>query len=196
MHQDNTPKYSKLAPIFISPHTSTTIDLFLSAPYNRCAWVIPVRGILPWSHCSEADVSSEILVARGPGNTDEILWNTETLRQFWSFLNSLRKARTFGSVALSFHCGPTNQGVPTSTSDSTRPLTSSDGPVRHVDHFKIYHDAPVAMSLRTILDSWYWEPAKDDTSANTSRSRRNRVYVLRDARLVLLDEASRGILIL
>lgn len=143
-------------------------------------------------------MSSEISAPKGPGNADGILWTMEALRQFWTFLNSLREARTFGSIAISFHCVPTNEELSVSASNSSQsePPSGNSAELRSIDHFKIYHDASVALSLRTLLDSWYWEPLKDVISGNTGRSSKNRIHVLRGAQFVCLDEGSRGILIL
>lgn len=58
-------------------------------------------------------------------------------------------------------------------------------PLSVLDHIKVYHDAPSAMHVRNALDVWaYIVPGQE-----------HKIRVLKHARLVLVDERAKGVLI-
>lgn len=139
------------------------------------------------------------------------MWNKASLVEFWTFLLTLRDKGTLGSIGISFHTShastrsctqistaSTHKGyqgpsVVTSTVDKdasrNNERSSSSRPnyrsiIKDVDYIKIYHDGAVAMRVRSVLDAWrYIGPSND------------KVRVLLEAKLVLLDERARGLLI-
>lgn len=140
------------------------------------------------------------------------MWNKASLVEFWTFLLTLRDKGTLGSIGISFHTShastrsctqistaSTHKGyqgpsVVTSTVDkdasrNNERSSSSSRPnyrsiIKDVDYIKIYHDGAVAMRVRSVLDAWrYIGPSND------------KVRVLLEAKLVLLDERARGLLI-
>ncbi|KAJ7701833.1 hypothetical protein B0H17DRAFT_1044866 [Mycena rosella] len=199
----SVPAYSKSKPIPIPPHT---IPLPAPPPYSRRSWVIPVRGALPWRHATSAVLlldSTDPPDPPDPKTHEEIAWTAPALREFWSFLLSVRDLH---AVGLSFNVSsqdwsysssqPTYTeisgmgGQPQSVSSAAAPSVVSSArqgigtmPLSFLDHIKVYHDAAHSMSIRTILDVWPFEPGG------------RKIRLLKGARLVLLDERSKGVLI-
>ncbi|KAJ7628659.1 hypothetical protein FB45DRAFT_1079785 [Roridomyces roridus] len=196
-------EYSKTAPIPIAPHT---LPLPAPPPYSRRSWVIPVRGTPPWKHTTSAAVlldSTALPEPPDPKNPNEITWTAPALSALWTFLRALREGNSIGPMGLSFHISPYYQSnsqktytevsgmgaQPQSVSDdpgavslasSARRLTV---PLTLVDHIKVYHEATDSMRFRTILDAWRFEVEG------------NKIRPLKGARLALLDERSRGVLV-
>lgn len=109
----------------ISPHSAGSLKNYLEDPYARAAWIVPVRGVLPWD-CSSACMLStkvaqgepeqykgqQLLLPCPPGGGYDdmnvegravITWTADALSAFWNFLLSLRLACTLGPLSLSFH---------------------------------------------------------------------------------------------
>jgi hypothetical protein len=59
-------------------------------------------------------------------------------------------------------------------------------PITFVDHIKVYHDAANSMQLRNLLDAWAFQSGEAGA---------HKVRLLKGARLVLLDERSKGMLV-
>lgn len=74
--------------------------------------------------------------------------------------------------------------VAPSTVSSSRPANI---PLNFLDHIKVYHDAANSMQLRNIIDAWAFEPGEE--------ARPRKIRLLVGARLVLLDERSKGVLV-
>lgn len=170
--------------------------------------------MLPWDFATSAFVldpsSSSPPEPPDPSTRNEITWTYASLTAFWSFLLKLRSAGDLGPIGLSFHASrfyetassssslvnltasqrnqdPTSLTSPPAVSTAAHTVRS---PLWAVDHFKIYHDAVITMYLRTSLDSWDFpplEPVGDDKTA--------RIRLLEGAKLVLVDERSRGLLV-
>jgi hypothetical protein len=133
----------------------------------------------------------------GPSSdVNEIAWTPEAVLQLWGFLLDLRTAGQLGPLSLSYQ--PAFQGTTESTRTSRTLLTdshiqthtsnsyysTSSVSISAVDHIRVYHDGPKCLGLRTVLDAWKFQ--------NQGRG----IRLLVGAKLVLLDEKSRGIMIL
>ncbi|KAJ7662092.1 hypothetical protein DFH06DRAFT_1042976 [Mycena polygramma] len=195
--------YSRHTPIPISPHK---LPLPNPPPYTRRSWVIPVRGPLPWRHATSAVVlsdSSDLPQPPDPDTHEEIAWTTPALSSLWEFLTMLRDRSVAGPLGLSFHVSPnvSSNSQPTYSELSgmgAQPFTPDFGaavsmvsssrqvviPLTFIDHIKVYHDAAISMQLRTLLDAWAFELGE------------LKIRLLKDSRLVLLDERSKGIIVL
>lgn len=162
-------------PIPVPPHTQATVDAVLEDPYARCAWIIPVRGSLPWADCTAASVlDPEHASDHTPdeGHSRQIIWTPDALRQFWEFLLQLREGGALGSVALSFHAAST---VCQESAPGTAAVDVETRPLLATDYVKVYHSVRYALRLRHVLYAWRFEGVE---------------RVLKGARLVLVD--SRG----
>ncbi|KAJ7165041.1 hypothetical protein C8R46DRAFT_1097996 [Mycena filopes] len=207
--QPSIAAYSRNKPIPIPPHTLPLPD---PRPYTRRSWVIPVRGHLPWQHASSAVVlldPTALPVPPDPGTNNEIAWTTASLRALWSFLRLLRDKGAGGPLGLSFHVSP--YVSPSNTSNSSQPsypemgaqpihptYTQDTGaatsivsstrfpanPLTFMDHIKVYHDAANSMQVRNLLDAWPFEAGGA------------KIRVIKTSRLVLIDERSKGIVVL
>ncbi|KAJ7093927.1 hypothetical protein B0H15DRAFT_776339, partial [Mycena belliarum] len=173
----SVPAYSRKKPIPIAPHA---LPILPPPPYSRRSWVIPLRGVLPWEHATSAVFlldPTDPPEPPDPKTHEEIAWTAAALRSFWSFLIS---ARDLHAVGLSFH-------VMSSVEPSTV-LSSHQGigtlPLVYSDHIKVYHDAAHSMRIRNLLHVWAFEPGDGV-----------KIRLLKGARLVLLDERSKGILV-
>lgn len=137
------------------------------------------------------------------------MWTTDALKQFWDVLKSLREAGHLGALSLSFYTIPSATTVgsmeqhsyvgshqQTIPSRNSSPVTLADhptssatelgpprSPLRAVDHFKIYHDAPYTKVVRSALHGWSY------------RNGDQKIRLLKGAKLVLVDERSKGLLI-
>jgi hypothetical protein len=193
-------KFCSAEPRFVSPYSS------LSLPDDaRVAWLIPIRGVLPWDDCSSATLledDSDYLSIPFDGYNTQILWTSELLLKFWDFLRDLRTSGTAGSLGISFNASQDSQRAramlanhkppPFSTPLPTLSSKSVPGPagprttLLASDHIKVYHDLRRRLHLRQLLDEWH--------SVRTGHLQQ--VAVLKHARLVLLDEVSQAILVL
>ncbi|KAI0767255.1 hypothetical protein C8Q74DRAFT_1449429 [Fomes fomentarius] len=212
---------SKLKPSPIPPHTLESAQAYIDDPFARLGWVIPIRGRLQFngatsasmSACGSGDQSSTEqclpVAPKPPGDTDpvsELIWTPDALVAFWEFLKGLREAGRIGPLSLSFHAvhslttpsmvpysyvgshkqttGPS--GISSSMSTIIQPSASTGPaalPLQLVDHVKVYHDARYTQSVRAILRAWSYQMDGQ------------KIRLLKDARLVLVDERSRGLLI-
>ena len=188
-HQVDIAPYRKSKPTMIAPY-KLPLDSF--DEYSRCAWIIPVRGQLPWSESSSAVLLDSPRDPPAPPNTqlNEFTWTTSAVSKFWKFLVGIREAGNLGSLGISFHAvlSPDRssravKNVTTDTVDAGLHKVSLVS-ISSVDHFKIYHDWPRSSQLRNIFHAWSFE----------SEEYRIRLFV--GAKLVLLDNKSRGVMIL
>ena len=193
--------YNKAEPIFISPYSSFSIP-----DDARVAWLIPIRGKLPWDGCTLfhfLDSSETVPLTCEPGSKDEIFWTRDSVAKFWSFLLELRRVGTLGSFGVSFHASKFSKNSSTVVSNVTRPSPSypmaadsltessdSRATLSKVDYIKVYLDASRSFYVRSALDVWsYLLPS---TSAD---DRPQKLRVLKNARLLLLDDGFQPVLV-
>ena len=215
----DVPRYRPKTLFAIPPYT---LPFSPSSQFFRTTWLIPIRGSLPWEASTSAvilDASFSMPVSPNPHTGEPIVWTHASLASFWSYLLHLQDSRRVGTIGVSFQASDSVMPFLSSSSQSnTRPntfpstsgmgnqtsleshLTSDGGSViisspasnvalSNVDHIKIYHEAPNAMHVRAALFSWsYPYPPLPSLDTRTIR-------VLRGAKLLLIDERSRGILI-
>ena len=189
---------------------------YLATPSARGAWVIPVRGSLPWKGCTSAltlDASEEVLPS-GPVKVQdhrEITWTHAALVKFWNFLLAIQQAKNLGPISLSFYAKPVPPAVaskradtfsiginrhPIFDSDVSMPKTvdvPSQEPLSAVDHIKVYHDIVNTMFMRNILDAWSYTNIPSATADSLGGKK---IRMLKGAVLVLLNEKSEAILML
>ncbi|KAJ7789918.1 hypothetical protein B0H14DRAFT_2626614 [Mycena olivaceomarginata] len=205
-NKSSVAPYSKCKPIPIPPHSLPLPD---PLPYTRRSWVIPVRGSLPWRHATSAVVlqdPGDLPEPPDPYTHEEIAWTAAALASLWSLLLLLRDKSPVGPLGLSFNVSSNvaSDSQPTYSEISgmgAQPLTFDNGaavsmvssarpvpiPLTFIDHIKIYHDAVYSMQLRNLLDAWSFE---------TGKAGAPKIRVLKGSRLVLLDERSKGIVVL
>lgn len=211
--------YRHSEPVLITPHS---LPLAPAPPYSRYSWLVPVRGVLPWDGSTPAVVlHSSIQLPQPPTSgdiRDPIKWTHPCLQAFWSFLLSLRDSRSVGLIGLSFHATrpPAPHLNPSLHRSPERVHSASTGPgsyairpqlqqisvtapslliapragLSSVDYVKVYHQGPCAMYVRNALHVWSYTFNPD-----LEATREGKIRLLKGARLVLLDERSKGILI-
>ncbi|KAJ7507355.1 hypothetical protein B0H11DRAFT_2219170 [Mycena galericulata] len=176
--------YSRSKPIPIPPHT---LPLPSPVPYTRRSWVVPVRGSLPWQHATSAVMLLDFTDPPEPPDPithEEITWTAAALASFWSFL-----LEYFSSNSQPTYTELSGMGAQLLSSDiGTAPSIASSSrratmPLNLIDHIKVYHDAATSMQIRNILDVWVLETGE------------SKIRLLKGARLVLLDERSKGVLV-
>ncbi|KAH0831265.1 hypothetical protein J3R83DRAFT_13899 [Lanmaoa asiatica] len=109
------PHYQKTLPTPIPPYDAAAVNQLLSCRFRRVAWLIPVRGSLPWDGASTAVILEGTQVAsRSPSpclhlpaaQPCAITWTSDSLQHLWTFLGSIQQARHLGPLSLSFHAAP------------------------------------------------------------------------------------------
>ncbi|TBU39676.1 hypothetical protein BD309DRAFT_969171 [Dichomitus squalens] len=163
------------------------------------------------SDIPDGDTAEDFLpspAAPRPDGILELAWTKDALRQLWDVLKGLRVAKNLGPLSLSFHvvplgnathsmeqysyAGSHKQTTPSRPGSSpvsppAAPESSAScpppSPLREVDHFKVYHDAPYTKAVRNALHGWSYH--KGD----------QKIRLLKGARLVLVDELSQGLLL-
>lgn len=112
MDTKKIPHYPKAVPSPIAPYDAAAVNQLLSCRFRRVAWLIPVRGSLPWDGASTAVILEETQVAsRSPSpclsvsaaQPGTITWTPNSLQHLWTFLESIQQARHLGPLSLSFH---------------------------------------------------------------------------------------------
>ncbi|KAJ2922598.1 hypothetical protein H1R20_g14503, partial [Candolleomyces eurysporus] len=230
-----TKPYKKTTPIILPPFTSPLPE---PSPHDRRAWIIPVRGIIPWEGSSPAETLQEPdakPIPPTPRSLEPVFWSHKALKNFWEWLQILRDGGKLGTLGISFHAaartksggllGSTSNGhggagagtsstwearrqnwnwalaggaqrltkddtTTTGLADDIETTTRVQQPtLSTVDYIKVYHDAVMSMSLRSAFDAWSYE-VRDDQGVLVEKIR-----VLQGAKLVLMDNLSRGILI-
>jgi hypothetical protein len=229
-----TKAYKKTSPILLPPFTS---PLPQPSPHDRRAWIIPVRGVIPWKGSSPAETLQEPgakPIPPTPRSLEPVFWSHTALKSFWEWLQILQDGGKLGTLGISFHAAARarNGGLLSSTSnghgggdgtgstwearaqnrilglgggaqrltkdattttgvgDDIEPTTKVQQPnLSTVDYIKVYHDAIGSMSLRSVFDVWAYE-IRDGQGVLVEKIR-----VLQGAKLVLMDNLSRGVLI-
>lgn len=115
MDTSKIPPYEKTSPSPIPPYGAAAVNQLLSARFGRAAWLIPVRGSLPWDGASTAVIlEGTQLASRSPSpclpvpaaQPCVITWTPDSLRHLWTFLGSIQQATHLGPLSLSFHAAP------------------------------------------------------------------------------------------
>ncbi|KAK1233094.1 hypothetical protein PQX77_003734 [Marasmius sp. AFHP31] len=204
--------YSKTDPIPIHPYTINTMS---SPPNRRRAWLVPVRGTFPWDHATHAVVldpgfSPQIPRSSTSGLSLPIVWTHSSVLEFWNLLLSFKRKKTLGPIGISFTGAGSgglrhlnrlidrsdledddDEGPPSSATRET--LDLEPAPKRNsldsVDYIKIYHNSQFSFHLRNVVDRFAFEIDAGDGGGVL------KVRVLKGARLVLVDELSRGVLV-
>ncbi|KAI9567721.1 hypothetical protein HD554DRAFT_2023231 [Boletus coccyginus] len=135
---DKIPPYNKTLPSPVAPYDAATVNQLLHCKFRRAAWLIPVRGSLPWDGASMAVILEETQgISRSPSpclhvpstQPRAIMWTPDSLQHLWAFLGSIQQAKHLGPLSLSFHAAPTEA---LSTGDSiSEPVWESNHPYYH-----------------------------------------------------------------
>jgi hypothetical protein len=184
-----------------SSHTPPTPELLLGSKWARCAWIIPIRGTLPWPCTSAAlldDLSTVSLDeshtltssssnprAQVPsltsGSNNTLFWTASALRDFWEYLRRMRDKKQLGPLSISF-CLRENK----------KKLTEGD--LVNIDCFKLYADAGLAMHVRQALHIWIFSLTTSAPMSNY-RSDERKIRLLKGSRLMLVDELNKAVLV-
>ena len=114
----------------------------------------------------------------------KLIWSAEMITEFWDFLSNVRKVGAIGAISISLHVA--DRHASGSVVEKTHPLLQCS-------HIKIWHDAELALYVRTVLNAWKFaciDPANSDGAARTTK-----IKPLNKAKLVLLDESITGVMI-
>ena len=189
-------------------------------PWPDCSSAVILREGMPSSVGSRgAQLKPDPEIAST--TTSDVVWTRAAVRAFWQFLVDLRKSENLGPIALSFHAVTSRSGTKTTALANNAP-TANTGPksqkrkvapgLLDCDHFKIYHDARYAMHLRNVFHAWSYQYSEDSTGTGHERPTASlddnvavdvehdsnvkiKVRLLKNVRLVLLDEVSEAILV-
>ncbi|KAI0664140.1 hypothetical protein C8Q70DRAFT_945666 [Cubamyces menziesii] len=186
----------------IAPYNNTTVEDIICDPFRRLAWVVPVRGRPPWGATPAAMLASPSPQVTCDGHT--LAWTTDALRDFWDFLKDLKDAGNLGPLSVAFHCATTSDssssieqscfgshGQESGPQFSARSLASQPGvdsehlplSLHQCDHFKVYHDARYTRVLRNVLRAWSYQKSG------------SKIRLLKGAKLVLLENRGKGVLL-
>ncbi|KAJ8508524.1 hypothetical protein ONZ45_g9216 [Pleurotus djamor] len=126
-----------------------------------------------------------------------ILWTQPSLLAFWQFLQAMRNSGNLGSIGISYHVLPRSVAASATSRKSIsmmdqgnripdltvseqsdialRTVERTSPPnqrsINEVEYIKIYHDATIAMRLRSALDAWkYITPCIGDENKKSEWS--------------------------
>lgn len=175
------------------------------------AWLIPIRGTLPWENCTSAVFLDASHIIPTPIVDDQVSWTQGSILKFWEFLLRLREVGKLGPLGISFNCSSQSRISPATTDvddhqvhpdllflnvTATTTHTSSSyyhpqgtpriGNLSMTDYIKVNHDAPCRLHVRSALDAWSYEVKDKDGCFK-------KIRLLKGAQLVLVDACSRGI---
>lgn len=177
--RDRVPPFDWSTATFLHPHTEDDIRSYLNQPFATSAWLVPVRGRMPWFGVSEATIVDEEDMKEG---MDPIIWTRTGLKKFWEFLITVYESQTVGPLSLSLHIATKSSG-------------DNSGGVLDQDHIKIRHDASLALYIRTMLDVWKYSGALKAEDGTGDGSKR-RFRPLHHARLIFVNDCSEGLMVL
>jgi hypothetical protein len=181
--------FDRNKPAFVAPYSNFSLQ-----DHARVAWLIPIRGIFPWSGCTRASLFNGPMP---PSVEDDLIsWNRASLVKFWQFLLDLQKSGSLGALGVSLHVAKLRKANSDEsrrvviTNSTSTPKDLLPQPEYHrrcsaVDYFKIYHDASRTFYVRKAVDCWSYQFESDGT----------KVRVLKAARFPLLDDVSTAILV-
>lgn len=130
-------------------HQSTETITQATWKHMRVAWIVPIRGKIPWPNASNGWIltddeerrKSPYITSRE--YTQPIMWTPSLLRGLWKHLARHQKRNTLGPLA--FALVPAEDGFP--------------------DMIKVWCDATMALKVRTLLSVFYMEPPEDQIKA-------------------------------
>jgi hypothetical protein len=214
------PRYIAKNPIAIPPYTLP----FSASPFSRSAWLIPIRGSLPWEGSTPAlvlDPTYSMPASPDPNTGNPIMWTHASLVSFWLFLLHVQKTRRLGALGISFQ--PSNSGSPFTSSDpetawGSLSLISGIGnqagleshvscegrsmvtasPASYVTLSNVDHIKvyhEAPNAMHVRAVLFSWVYPPLFLSEQNDTDRLPSIRVLEGARLVLVDERSQGILI-
>ncbi|KAH9848638.1 hypothetical protein C2E23DRAFT_422954 [Lenzites betulinus] len=199
-------------PTPIPPHTHASAEECIGDDFSRLAWIVPIRGRLPWEGATPAlmmarptehdssEGQTQTPEAIGTSPFSSIVWTRDALSAFWTFMKDVQDKGNLGPLSLAFysstssaaaassHYGSHEQASsaglnPSFPQESILSMEAPRSTLCDMDYIKIYHDARYTRILRNLLNAWAY------------RTPGLRVRVLKAAALVLLDERSQGMLI-
>ena len=129
----------------------------------REAWLILIRGIFPWSDCTQVSLFN--IPMSTSVEDDLISWNRVSLLQFWQFLLDLRQSGSLGALGVSLHTVKLSE----SNSDDRRRVTNPTDFLPPPSYFKIYHDASRSFYVRKAVDSRSYQFGRDGTKSTSLR---------------------------
>lgn len=192
---------------------------YLATPCARGAWVVPVRGSLPWKGSTSALTlsTSEEMLPSGPRKVQdhrEIAWTHDALVTFWDFLLAIQQSKSLGPISLSFYAKSIPVAVasngadtfsigvnrhPISVGEMSAPKTAKtlpQEPLSAVDHIKVYHDIVNTMYVRNILDAWGYQKHASTRPSAAGTLGGKKIRMFKGAVLALLNEKSEAVLML
>ncbi|KAI0643828.1 hypothetical protein C8Q79DRAFT_156961 [Trametes meyenii] len=209
------------SPTPISPHNLATMEALLDDPFGRLAWVVPIRGQLPW-RATSASILAEIqtdshsalqgdaMIPQAPyanSSTPAIIWTRDAVNQFWQFLKQVRDTGNLGPVSLAFCTVPS-----TDTASSLEQFSSFGS--HKLDTASVISSSVDGGSLADIVsefsrpcllrdcgyikiyhDAGYTKFLRNILNAWSYRQAAVKIRVLKGASLALLDERGKGLLL-
>ncbi|KAG2361038.1 hypothetical protein BDR07DRAFT_1377515 [Suillus spraguei] len=188
--------YRKAQPLPIAPFDLASAQLFLNAFYNRAAWLIPIRGVLPWEDATCAIILAPPQVPQGddtPPLPPDLQHYTTESQEFLGLIIRFAPSDTTSTLnsALSLTAGSGNRPA-----QAGRSANLSDGlsdRVRHAqledtDFIKVYHDTKYSFYLRNILDAYKYIPGETPSEGRHPADREidGEIRLLKLARLVYI----------
>ncbi len=207
------------APIPIPPHTHATVEEQVADEFSRLAWVIPVRGYLPWEGATPASVLADppddvaldpqVLKPEAPyqnPDSPSIVWTRDALRAFWQFLQKLRDADNLGPLGLAFyHLPASHTGSsmdPASWHHGSHKQDSTSWPVSPLQDNGCSEALEAPRStlcqmdyIKVYHDARYTKFLRKVLNAWAYRRPGVKVRMLKGATLALLDECEKGLLL-
>lgn len=193
--------------MFLQPDGAT----LLASRHKRFAWLIPVNGRPP---CPQPLTSGALLATEDDSQTSTsvkeaavthgtvklIAWTPQDLLIFWLWLKDTQLNSIFGGVSLSITSMRTPKAT---TADNDEEEDGVPPPGKKIHYIILYHDALFSLRLRSyvgcfnpILMARSLSHESQAILINQSHNAEIRPRaVLKNARLLLLDENAKGLLI-
>ncbi|KAI0822443.1 hypothetical protein BC628DRAFT_92535 [Trametes gibbosa] len=211
MNTDFRPRQPKPIP----PHTHTTVEECIGDTFSRLAWIVPVRGQLPWETATPASIMANPVDESSSGDPvqvpepfhnnslSSIIWTRDALIAFWNFLKDVQDAGRLGPLSLAFYS-------PTASRESSHAVPSPYFG-SHQQESPAGHDAVQPQSALTLEaprsalceidyikiyhDAKYTKILRRLLDAWSYKKPGISIRLLKAATLVLLDERSTGLLL-
>jgi hypothetical protein len=174
------------------------MDSYLKDHWARGAWIVPIQGDLSVESCTSAimlpseDPAMPSISEARTTERREISWTRLAVTQFWEFLIAVQESCKLGPISLSLEVARPLSAGGVGEVAGDKPLSAS---LSTIDHFRVIVNMQYAMYVRTVLDAWSYkhqDAAKGDLPLT---SKPGKVRLLKGATLLLVDNISRGLLI-